>query len=112
MAYDEHLADRVRLELNDQKAQYEDLKMMGGMCFMVDDKMCIGVIEDTLMVRIDVENIDEYMAMEGVGPMQFTGKPMKRFLTIQPEAVDTDNELAYWVGQCLLFNPKAKSSKR
>tara|TARA_B100000902_G_C26554601_1_gene548858 strand:+ start:63 stop:401 length:339 start_codon:yes stop_codon:yes gene_type:complete len=112
MAYDEHLADRVRFELNDQKAQYEKLKMMSGMCFMVDDKMCIGVIEDTLMAWIDVENIDEYVAIEGVGPMQFTGKPIKNFLTAQPEAVNTDNDLAYWVEQRLLFNAEAKLSKR
>ena len=86
--------------------------MMSGMYFMVDDKMCIGVIEDTLLGRIDVENIDEYIAVEGFGPMQFTGKPIKSFLTAQPEAVNTDNDLAYWVEQCLLFNAEAESSKR
>ena len=43
MAYDQNLADRVRDELDAQRAHYEELNMMGGLCFMVDDKMCVGI---------------------------------------------------------------------
>jgi TfoX/Sxy family transcriptional regulator of competence genes len=112
MAYNEHLADRLRNELSAQKAIYRELKMMGGLCFMVDDKMCIGVIGDSLMARVDPDEMSELLDKEGAGPMKFTGRPMKGFITVEPEGIDTDNNLAFWVEQCLEFNPRAKSSKR
>ena len=53
MAFDEHLGDRIRDELTAQRVDYREMKMMGGLCFMVDDKMCVGVVGDQLMARID-----------------------------------------------------------
>lgn len=112
MPYNEHLADRVRDELTAQRASFHELKMMGGLCFMVDDKMCIGVVGDQLMARIDPEIYNEALSREGASEMNFTGRPMKGFVFVNEEGTDMDNDLAYWVEQCLDFNPKAKSSKR
>jgi TfoX/Sxy family transcriptional regulator of competence genes len=58
MAYNEHLADRIRRELKDQNASFEEKKMFGGICFMVDDKMCVGVIKDDLMARVHPEEVE------------------------------------------------------
>ncbi|WP_239540728.1 TfoX/Sxy family protein [Spongiivirga citrea] len=43
MAYNEFLADRIRRFFQDQKSNFYEKKMMGGLCFMVDDKMCCGI---------------------------------------------------------------------
>jgi len=88
------------------------MKMMGGLCFMVDDKMCIGIVKESLMARIDPEEEDDLLSKEGSKPMDFTGRPMKGYLFIESEGVDMDEDLDFWVEKCLDFNPKAKSSKK
>ena len=57
MAYNEYLQERIDLILNEKKVQYEARKMMGGLCYMIDDKMCVGIIKDDLMARVGP---DEY----------------------------------------------------
>ena len=52
MAYDEHLAERIRHNLSSGHIRFQEKKMMGGLAFMVDDKMCVGVIGNELMVRL------------------------------------------------------------
>ena len=112
MAYDEFLAERVRTLLKQRSVPFEEKKMMGGLCVMVDDKMCVGVVKDQLMARIDPEIYEEVIDTRGSKEMDFTGRPMKGFLFIKPEGVDMDEDLQYWVDLCLQFNPKAKASKK
>lgn len=112
MAYDEFLADRVRDCLASTKTHFEEKKMMGGLCFMVDDKMCVGVVKNSLMARIGPDVYEEALQKAGCKPMDFTGRPMKGFVFIEPEGIDMEADLSYWVELCLAFNPLAKSSKK
>ena len=112
MAYDEFLADRIREALKSRKTIFEERKMMGGLCYMVDDKMCIGGVKDKLMARIDPEVYEEALTKPGCREMDFTGRTMKGFVFVEPVGVDMDEDLDYWVELCLEFNPKAKSSKK
>jgi TfoX/Sxy family transcriptional regulator of competence genes len=112
MAYNEHLADRIRRVLSDKHVSFEDRKMMGGLCFMVDDKMCVGVNKDDLMARIDTEIYPEALKRKGSREMDFTGRPMKGFVFVEPTGTDIGNDLEYWIKLALEFNPKAKSSKK
>ncbi len=112
MAYDEFLADRLRTALHHKQTSFEEKKMMGGLCFMVDDKMCLGVMKDQLMARIDPEIYQEALTKKGCTEMKFTGRALKGFVFVQPEGIDLDSDLEYWVQLCLDFNPKAKSSKK
>lgn len=112
MAYDEHLADRVRKSFLENKAVFEEKKMMGGLCFMVDDKMCAGVVKNELMARVDPQVYDEVLHNKGSREMDFTGRAMRGFLFIAPQGIDLDADLDYWIKRCLEFNPKAKSSKK
>ena len=112
MAYDEFLADRIRTALQDRKVRFEEKKMMGGLAFMVDDKMCVGVIRDDLMARIDPDVYEEALNRKGCREMDFTGRTMKGFVLVEPEGVDLDDELDDWIELCLEFNPKARSSKK
>ena len=112
MAYDNFLADRIRSVLKDKKVPFTEKKMMGGLCYLVDDKMCIGIVKDNLMARIDPGIYDDSLLRKGCREMDFTGRPMKGFIFVEPEGIDMDEDLDYWVQLCLDFNPKAKSSKK
>lgn len=79
---------------------------------MVDDKMCVGVMNDGMMVRIDPAVYEDALKREGCQPMEFTGRPMKGFVTVSQEGIDLDEDLDHWIGLALEFNPRAKASKK
>lgn len=112
MAYDEFLAERIENTLKAKKVNFEAKKMMGGICYMVDDKMCIGVMKNELMARLDPLEDKQNLKQKGSHPMEFTGKRMKGYILIGPEGTDMDRDLEHWVDLCLAFNPTAKSSKK
>ncbi len=112
MAYDEYLAERISGILDRRSIPYEGKKMMGGLCYMVDDKMCLGIVKDSLMARIDPDKYSEALSKKGCKQMDFTGRPMKGFVFVEPIGIDLEEDLEYWVDLCLEFNPKAKSSKK
>ena len=82
MAYNEKLADRTRALIAITHKNVTEKKMFGGLCFMVNDKMCIGVEKDRLMVRLDPEKYEEVIEKDGCLPMDFTGKVMKASCTV------------------------------
>ena len=112
MAYNEKLADRVRELIVEEQKNVEEKKMFGGLCFMVNDKMCIGVEKERLMVRINPQKNDEVMEREGCRPMDFTGKVMKGFVFVDEDALQTKKQLQYWVNLALEYNKIAKASKK
>ncbi|HUR31070.1 MAG TPA: TfoX/Sxy family protein [Saprospiraceae bacterium] len=112
MAYNEALADRIKDILEEKRIRFTEKKMFGGLCFLVDDKMLLGVEKNRLMARIDPEDEAAASKMKGVKPMDFTGRVMKGFLFVDDSALDKDGELEYWVGLCLKYNPKAKSKSK
>jgi TfoX/Sxy family transcriptional regulator of competence genes len=112
MAYNEHLADRISRVFSEKHVSFEERKMMGGLCFMIDDKMCVGVNKDDLMARIDPEIYPEALKRKGSREMDFTGRPMKGFVFVEPTGTDIENDLEYWIKLALEFDPKAKSSKK
>lgn len=117
MAYDSYLAERIERILIDRKVNFYQKAMMGGLVFMVEDKMCIGIVrdkktkEDRIMARIGEEAQNQYSNRNGCRSMEFTGRPMKGFVFIYPEGYDMEDDLEFWVDLSLAFNPKAKKSK-
>lgn len=111
MAYDEKLAARVREYFAPMK-KTEEKHMFGGICFMLNDKMCIGVSKDELMVRFDPELQEKVMEKNGARPMDFTNKIMKGYAFVNPDGVKNKKDLDYWVNLALDFNSRAKSSKK
>ncbi|HYC29751.1 MAG TPA: TfoX/Sxy family protein [Chitinophagaceae bacterium] len=112
MAYNEKLADRVRERIAETHKNIEEKKMFGGLCFMVNDKMCIGVEKERLMLRIDPGKYDEVMEKEGCSPMDFTGKVMKGFVFVDADVVRTKKQLDYWVDLALEYNKIARASRK
>lgn len=112
MAYNDYLAEQVERVLTEKGVPFLTKKMMGGLCFMVDDKMCLGISGDDLMARVDPECYEELVKREGARPMNFTGRTMKGFIFVSLEVLESEKELRYWIDACLEFNPRAKSSKK
>jgi TfoX/Sxy family transcriptional regulator of competence genes len=112
MAYNQKLADRVREIIALTQKNIQEKRMFGGLCFMVNNKMCVGVENDRLMVRLDPAKYDEVMEKEGCQPMDFTGKVMKGFVFVDINALNTQKKLTYWVSLALEYNNVAKASKK
>ena len=70
------------------------------------------MIKENLMCRIDPEIYEIALTRKGCIPMDFTGKTMKGFVFVEPEGIDLDEELDYWIELALEFNPRAKYSKK
>jgi TfoX/Sxy family transcriptional regulator of competence genes len=111
MAYNETLADRIRTRLADQPT-LEEKKMMGGLTFMVNDKMCVGIFKDELMCRIDPELHDSLVEKPGCRTMDFTNRPMKGYVLVDETAIKSNKDFEYWIKLCLNHNRFAKSSKK
>lgn len=118
MAFDEYLAERINRILLEAKVDFFSKKMMGGLVFMVDEKMACGVMYnkkkelDLIMVRIGEDAAKANKNKSGYHPMDFTGRPMRGYAWIDPDGYDTDEDLEFWIGLCLDYNPFAKSSKK
>lgn len=112
MPYDELLSDRIKRVLKEKNVAFIPKEMFGGITFLVDDKMCVGIVKNDLMVRIDPEFQEEALKLNGARMMDFTKRPMAGYLFIGPEAIDLDEDLDFWIQKALDFNPKAKSSKK
>ena len=111
MAYDEILANRLR-ERFAELSNVAEKEMMGGLTFMYNDKMCVGIIKDELMCRIDPTLHDREIEKTGCRTMDFTKRPMKGYIMINDIGMKSQKDFDYWIGLALDFNKKAKSSKR
>lgn len=111
MAFDEKLVDRIRESLVGIN-NVEEKNMFGGVCFMVNGKMCIGVVKDEMMCRINPAMDEIVLEKKGCRIMDFTGKPMKGYVFISEEGMKTKKSFDYWVNLCLEFNSLAKASKK
>ncbi len=117
MAYDEFLADRIRNQLKEKKANFSELKMMGGLCFKLDNKMLCGIHIDKkygdslLMARIGESVYIKELGKPNCLPMDLTGRPMKGYIFVTPDGFDSEDDLSYWLDLCIAFNPLAKASK-
>ena len=109
---DSQFLDRIRQILLSKAVEWEEKKMFGGRCFMVNGKMLLGTYKGSLMARTDPDEKDDLILKDGVAPMIHGGREMKGFLNIEPLALETDRDLEFWIDKCLEYNPKAKSSKK
>ena len=117
MAYDEYLADRIRLQLKEKHTHFDELKMMGGLLFKVDNKMLCHIHinknygDSLIMARIGEAVYQNEIEKAECLPMDFSGKPMKGYIYVTPDGFDTENNLSYWIDLCLDFNPLANAVK-
>lgn len=103
MAYNTLLANRLR-----ERLQYlpniQEKEMMGGLVFMLNDKMCLGIVKDELMCRIDPERHEMEVERTGCCTMDFTKRPMKGYMLVDETGMRTREDFEHWVKLSLVFN--------
>jgi len=102
MAFDEGLAQRIREHLEGTGGLSEK-QMFGGLSFLVGGNMCVGVIGDELIVRVGLDGTEAALARPGSRLFDFSGRPMKGWVTVAPAVLDADEVLAGWVDEGLRF---------
>jgi TfoX/Sxy family transcriptional regulator of competence genes len=111
MAYDEQLANRIRQRFEDLP-NVEEKEMMGGMCLMYNDKMCVGIMKNELMCRIDPGEIPQALERPECRMMEMAGRVMNGYVLVDNARTMSQKDFDYWIDLSLAFNPKAKSSKK
>ena len=102
MAYDEALAARVRARLAGARGLSER-RMFGGLCFLVNGHMCAGVVGATLMLRVGPERYAEALARPHAREMDFTGRPLKGMVYVDPPGIAGAAALGRWLDLALAF---------
>jgi hypothetical protein len=102
VAYDESLVERVREALAKRRGVVEK-KMFRGVAFMVRGHMSCGIVGPSLMVRVDPTRERAMLRERGARPMDFTGRPMRGFLFVDPAGVAGAAALRKWVGRAVDF---------
>lgn len=111
MAYNEDLANKVRQSFA-HLSNVTEKEMMGGLTIMYNNKMCVGIIKDELMCRIDPTLHEESVEKIGCRTMDFTKRPMKGYVMIDENGMKSQKDFDYWINLSIDFNKKAKSSKK
>jgi hypothetical protein len=96
MAYDTNLASRVRDELKG-RTDFVEKQMFGGVAYMVNGNMAVGIIREDLMVRVGPDAHDEALTRPHTRPMDFAGRPMRGMVYVAPAGVKTAASLGDWV---------------
>jgi TfoX/Sxy family transcriptional regulator of competence genes len=110
MAINEKLTNRA-CELLADVDKVEEKKMFSGIAFMVDEKLCIAVRNDNIMLRIDPALHDELVEQPGCSAMIMKGKDLDGYVVVDESVLGTKKQLNYWLKFALDYNPRAKASK-
>ncbi|HEX5322202.1 MAG TPA: TfoX/Sxy family protein [Capsulimonadaceae bacterium] len=107
MSYDEEQAEKIRRTLKrlplDQGEELSERKMFGGLCFLLNGKMLMGVGKDRIMLRLDANEYQNALRAGFVTPMDFTGKPLANFAYLSPSVCVSDDRLLEWAQKSLRF---------
>jgi TfoX/Sxy family transcriptional regulator of competence genes len=102
MAYSESLAARIRQALKGRRGFIEK-KMFGGVCFLLYGNMCVGVWQTSLIVRLGAEQATAALKEPHVVEFDITGRPMKGWIMVEAEGVETDEQLVGWIERAVEF---------
>jgi len=95
MAYDEHLAQRIR-DIVGSEPGIDEQKMFGGLAILLDGNMAVGVSGDEVMVRVGVDGLEEVLTQDGVRPFDMSGKRMKGWILVGGQGIAEDEDLKRW----------------
>jgi hypothetical protein len=102
MSYDEGLAERIREALED-RSDVSEKRMFGGLAFLLRGNMCVGVVGDELMVRVGPDAYSEAVRRPHARQMDFTGRPMRGFVYVGCDGIESEADLSYWVAWGVKF---------
>lgn len=102
MAFSESLAQRIRAVLAGKKGMAEK-KMFGGVCYLLHGNLLVGVWKDSLIARLGPEGAKQALTEDSVRPFDITGKAMKNWVLVEPDGIESDEELKEWIVRATEF---------
>lgn len=102
MVYSESLAARIRQALQGQRGITEK-RMFGGVDFLLHGNMCVGAAQTSLIVRLGPEGADAARRLPSVVEFDVAGRPLRGWVMIEAEGVESDEQLAAWIEQAVEF---------
>jgi TfoX/Sxy family transcriptional regulator of competence genes len=102
MAFSEALAECIRQALARRK-NIEEKKMFGGIGFLLNGNLLVGVWKDSLCVRLGPEQAEEALPEPHVKEFDITGRPMKGWVLVGTEGVEDDEQLKGWIQRAVKF---------
>ena len=102
MAFDESLAARIRKVLA-RKREMEEKKMFGGVGFLLNGNLLVGVWKDSLIVRLEPEESTDALREPHVKAFDVTGRPMKGWILVEPQGIEDEDQLRGWIEQATMF---------
>jgi TfoX/Sxy family transcriptional regulator of competence genes len=102
MAFSEALAERIRQRLARRK-NVEERKMFGGVGFLLNGNLLVGVWKDSLCVRLGPDQAEEALLEPHVEEFDITGRPMKGWVLVEPKRIEGDDQLAGWIQRAMKF---------
>jgi TfoX/Sxy family transcriptional regulator of competence genes len=111
VAYDEGLAERIRSLLGDE-LRVTEKKMFGGVAFLLDGKMFVGIVKNDLMARVGPDAYQAALKQPHTRPMDFTGKPMEGYVFVAPPGTSEDDALERWIRQSARFAATLPEKKK
>jgi hypothetical protein len=102
VAFDSHLAQRIRVILGERPGVVER-RMFGGLAFLRGRTMFIGVIDALLMARVGAAQYADALRYPNVREMNFTGRPLTGFVFVEPAGTADADELRRWVEACFAY---------
>ena len=102
LAYSESLARRIRQVFGHRRGITEK-KMFGGVCFLLNGNMCVGIWKSSLIVRLGPEQAAAALQEPNVVEFDITGRPMKGWVMVEPDGLETDEQLGHWVQRAVEF---------
>jgi hypothetical protein len=102
MAYSKSLVERIRHLVSRQRGITEK-KMFGSVCFLCNGNLLVGVWKDSLIARIGKDAYEAALQEDHVKEFDITGRPMKGWVMVEPDGIDSDHQLTYWIDQATLF---------
>ena len=102
MAYSKSLAERIR-HLVSRRRGITEKKMFGGVCFLLNGNILVGVWKDSLIVRVGKNACEAALLKAHVSEFDITGKPMTGWVMVDPDGIDSDHQLKEWIDQATMF---------
>ena len=102
MAFSEELAERIRQQLAWRKG-VEEKKMFGGVGFLLNGNLLVGVSKDSLLARLGPEQSEDALKEPHVSEFDITGRAMKGWVLVAPEGVEADEQLKGWLQRAVKF---------
>jgi len=97
MAFNEQLANRLREQLKFFSEDFTEKRMFGGLSFLYQGKMTVGIVKEDLAVRVVADKMEKILESDYTRPMDFTKRPMKEFVYISADGFKTEEQLLHFI---------------